>query len=292
MVKSKISFLLLFIFFVSPVFGELSVAERLQEVSVTLNTGQSEGSGCIVKRGDYNYVLTAGHVVANLRKTRSVIDVLSGNEKKVIEFDSAKIIQVSYEEGRKVGQVEMLADIICYSDSDNGEDLAVLKVLKKNFINSSTNFYIEDTIPSVGTDLYHVGSLLGQGGSNSCTTGIISQTGRIHEGKLYDQTSCTAFPGSSGGGVFLRDGRYVGAILRGTGEGFNLMVPIRRVKKWLTKMNLLFIIDPSVPIPTDEELKKVPIEDAGRSFPKTNSEQKHIPFLIRDLAQQPETEKL
>ena len=63
-----------------------------------------------------------------------------------------------------------------------------------------------DPIP-VGTELYHVGSLLGQVGSNSMTRGIMSKVGRVLElgtgdGVVFDQTSAPAFPGSSGGGIF------------------------------------------------------------------------------------------
>ncbi|HAT67623.1 MAG TPA: hypothetical protein DCS66_24005, partial [Flavobacteriaceae bacterium] len=60
------------------------------------------------------------------------------------------------------------------------------------------------------TELYHVGSLLGQTGSNSMTRGIVSQVGRVlnlgsGDGTVFDQTTVTAFPGSSGGGVFLSE---------------------------------------------------------------------------------------
>ena len=67
------------------------------------------------------------------------------------------------------------------------------------------------------------------------TSGIISQVGRIHGKVEFDQTTVTAFPGSSGGGVYLQDGRYVGMIVRGAGEGFNLMVPVRRMVRWAEK---------------------------------------------------------
>ena len=137
-------------------------------------------------------------------------------------------------------------------------------MLKKNFISSSVNFYLNEEVPAVGSELYHVGSLRGQFGSNSVTPGIISQVGRLHLGKIYDQTSCTAFPGSSGGGVFLKDsGLYIGMLVRGSGETFNLIVPVRRIRAWAERMNILFILDPDLPIPTEEELEKIPIEDTG-----------------------------
>lgn len=251
---------------VSPQKAIKSVAEQLQDLSVTLNTGTSEGSGVVIKRGDKNFVLTAGHVIDNLRKTRSVIDPKTGTERKVVEFDDANIIQTLYEDGRKVGKIEMLARVISFSDAENGEDLAVLLIAKKNFINASAVFYSDKDPTPVGSELYHVGSLQGQLGSNSVTTGIISQVGRLFQNKLYDQTSCPAFPGSSGGGVFLKDGRYVGMLVRGGGETFNLIVPVRRIKAWTEKMGLQFILDPNLPVPSDEDLKKIMIEDTGKIF--------------------------
>jgi len=245
-----------------------SIASSLQAVSVTLSTGMGEGSGVVVKRGPTNFVLTAGHVVTSLRKTREVVDTRTGTKRTIVEFDDVKVIQTLYEDGRKVGQLEMLAVVVCYSGADHGEDLAVLKILKRDFVNASAKFFLEEEPPDVGLELYHVGSLQGQLGSNSLTTGIISQIGRRYQGKLYDQTSCTAFPGSSGGGVFTKaEGEYVGMLVRGAGETFNLIVPIRRIKKWMDKMNLTFILDPSIKIPTEDELNKVPIEDSGKTWP-------------------------
>ena len=44
--------------------------------------------------------------------------------------------------------------------------------------------------------------------------------------RIFDQTTCVAFPGSSGGGVFLKrdDPRYVGMLVRGAGEGFLISI--------------------------------------------------------------------
>ena len=48
-----------------------------------------------------------------------------------------------------------------------------------------------------------------------------------------------------GGGVYLQNGKYVGMIVRGAGEGFNLMVPlVRRMKAWAKKNDIMWAIDP------------------------------------------------
>ena len=104
------------------------------------------------------------------------------------------------------------------------------------------------------------------------TSGIISQVGRIHGKVEFDQTTVTAFKGSSGGGVFLQDGRYVGMIVRGAGEGFNLMVPVRRMKRWAEKHEIMWALDPSIKMPTLDKIKNLPIEsvskDEGEEKPK------------------------
>lgn len=244
------------------------VPNYLQDVSVTIHSNRSQGSGTIKTRDGINYVWTCGHVIRGLRTEREVIDPKTGGKKTVIEFEDAKIVKELVEDGRSVGQVVMFAEVIRYSDAENGEDLALLRVRKKNFVNVSVQFYLDEKIPALGTKLLHCGSLLGQQGSNSMTSGIVSQHGRVLNNIVYDQTTCAAFPGSSGGGVYLEDGRYMGMIVRGAGETFNLIVPQRRIAKWAKKVGVEFALDDNVPVPSDDDLKKHPIEDsaAGGSF--------------------------
>jgi len=267
------------------------VPTYLQDISVTIHAGNAQGSGVIKTRNGVNYVWTAGHVVAHLRTEREIIDPKTGGKKIVIEFKDAKVVKELVEDGRSVGRLEMDAEIIRYSNAETGEDLALLRVRKKNFVNASVQFYLEEKIPPLGTTLYHCGSLLGQMGSNSMTRGIMSQHGRVYKGIVYDQTTCAAFPGSSGGGVYLEDGRYVGMIVRGAGETFNLIVPQRRLMKWAKKVGVDFAIDDNVPCPTEEELKKHPIEDeaAGGAFrhDSSHSPKYQFHFMIR-LTPQPQ----
>ncbi len=248
--------------------------EKLGGISVTVKSKRGEGSGVLFTRKVGNdtvsYVWTAAHVVASQRKVREVIDPKSGGKRSLVEFEDSQIVQEMNQDGRTIGETKMAAQVIRYSDAEQGEDLAILRVRAKNFKPEaqSATFYLEDTIPPIGTDLYHVGSLLGQVGANSLTAGIVSQTGRVIEfganSVIFDQTTVTAFPGSSGGGVFLKsDGRYMGMLVRGAGEQFNLIVPVRRMREWAKKSGVEFALDANVPMPTEEELKKLPIEDAG-----------------------------
>jgi len=252
------------------VFAAENIPLYLQDISVTIQAGNAEGSGVLFSRQTagkdwINFVWTAGHVVENLRQTREVVSP-DGAKRTIVEFKDARIAKELREDGRTVGRLELDAEVIRYSNPTDGDDLALLRLRKKNYVQVTAKFYLDKETPSLGTDLYHVGSLLGQQGANSMTSGIYSQHGRLIEKKIFDQTTVAAFPGSSGGGVFLRDGRYVGMLVRGAGETFNLIVPIRRLAQWAEQAKIKWAIDPSLPLPTDDEFKKIPIEDVGHIF--------------------------
>lgn len=242
------------------------VVEHLENISVTIATGHGQGSGVIVTRtrdkDTINFCWTAAHVVEGLRKTKTVVDK-NGNTKTVVEFDDAKVIKTLVEDGRNVGKLEIFANVVRYNQE---EDLALLRIRQKNFLKDGVKFYLDEKIPTIGTSLCHVGSLLGELGSNSFTTGVMSQHGRLVEGKVFDQTTVIAMPGSSGGGVYLDDGRLVGNILRGSGEAFNLICPVRRVVSWAKASKIEWAVNDAVALPSEEELKKLPIEDTGVVF--------------------------
>jgi hypothetical protein len=276
-----------------------STAEHLQNVSVTIRAegpfSAGEGSGVIFTRKDsegslVNFVWTAAHVVDNLRTERKVL--VNGSPKTLVEFKDPVVVKEIRQNGRTVGRLQMDAEVLKYSESEDGHDLALLRVRKLNFVHDSVVFYLDEKIPPLGTDLLHVGSLLGQFGANSMTDGIYSQHGRVIKSlnkHIFDQTTCVAFPGSSGGGVFLKqDGntRYIGMLVRGAGEGFNLIVPVRRMVDYCEKNKIMWALDANVEMPSEDELKKMSIENT----PKEKEEAKDVereaakkmfPFMLR-----------
>lgn len=266
------------------------LAAKLQGQSVTIKSNSGQGSGVLItrindKNEKVNFVLTAAHVVDGLRTTRQIIDPNTGTTRTVIEFNDANIVQEFTENGRTIGETSLKAKVVRFSNYEYGEDLALLEVRKRNFTDLTTTFYLGDEIPAVGSSLVHVGSLHGQAGSNSFTTGVISQIGRVLGDKEYDQTTATAFPGSSGGGVFLEsDGRYMGMLVRGAGETFNLVVPMRRLHKWTKEANIEWAVNPAIPLPSDADRAKIKVEDAGVTFPSypAADRAKKFPFMIID----------
>ena len=294
----KLSLILPFVF-ASTAFSEenKTTAEHLQNVSVTIRSegdfSMGEGSGVIFTRKDakgnqVNFVWTAGHVIDNLRKTRKT--VVDGTSKTLVEFKDPMVVKEIRQNGRTVGRLQMDAEVLKYSDAKDGHDLALLRVRKFNFVKDTVSFYLDEEIPPLGEDLLHVGSLLGQMGANSMTDGIYSQHGRLIKSLnkfVFDQTTCTAFPGSSGGGVYLKsDARYVGMLVRGAGEGFNLIVPVRRMVNYCEKHKIMWALDPKVAMPSEGDLKKMPIEHEPKAEKEDDtadeaSAKKMFPFMLR-----------
>jgi hypothetical protein len=278
--KTALSLIVVLTLSVHVVAGDLiTLSRKLQDVSVTVKSGLGEGSGTIIARevktgpnktDKMNFVWTAAHVIDNLRSVRNVIR--EGKSITIVEFRDAQIVQEIVENGRRVGELKMAAKVIKYSDSEDGEDLALLLIRKRNFIPANAVFHKGgDSSLTLGTELYHIGSLLGQVGSNSMTRGIISSVGRVlnlgtGDGVVFDQTTVTAFPGSSGGGVFLserseeKSGQYVGMLVRGAGETFNLIVPVRRLRSYAVKNNIAWAVDVDVETPSLEDILSLPIE--------------------------------
>lgn len=235
---------------------ENPVVELLKQTTVTVVTEQGSGSGSVIVRGQDIFILTAGHVVASLKKVQE-----DSEGKKKVTFEDCKVIQKVLQDGRTVQDLSYPAEVIRYSDSETGEDLAVLRLYAKGVFTKSMTFYMGPKIPPVGTSLWHSGSPLGEVGSQSVIPGTIAAHGRMLDKKVYDQASMAAFPGSSGGAITLPDGRWVGMVLRGRDGGFILYRPVRILKDWSKKVAVEFLLDPKAKVPTDEELKKKPIED-------------------------------
>jgi hypothetical protein len=276
-----------------------TTAEHLQNVSVTIRAeaafSTGEGSGVIFTRKDskgnlVNFIWTAAHVIDNLRTERKIL--VNGSPKTLVEFKDPVVIKEIRQDGRTVGRLQMDAEVLKYSESEDGHDLALLRVRKLNFVTDSVVFYLDKSIPPLGTDLLHVGSLLGQFGANSMTDGIYSQHGRVIKTlnkHIFDQTTCVAFPGSSGGGVFLKhDGetRYVGMLVRGAGEGFNLIVPVRRMVDYCEKHKIMWALDKNIKMPSEDELKKIPVENTPKEKEEAKDAEREatkklFPFQLR-----------
>lgn len=232
-----------------------NIAPRLQSLSVTLHMQDGgQCSGSIVTREGQSYILSAGHCVEDERTILQVLD--NGITKSIVRFKPVTVTKEIYSDGESVGSTSVEADVIAFSSSDYGQDIAILKV--RTPISTESVEFSPDKLVPVGTDLLHVGSIGGQSGSCSFTTGVLSQVGRMYQDKVYDQSTCTAMGGSSGGGMYLRsNGQYVGMLVRGRSDTFNLYVPLRRMLRWAATQHVEFIFDPKAKV----DLAAVKLED-------------------------------
>ena len=70
-------------------------------------------------------------------------------------------------------------------------------------------------------------------------------------------------------------------IARGAGEGFNLMIPIRRMRTWAEENKVLWALDPSIKMPTVKEIENLPIEMSGLKSTESKKSSRELNFLIR-----------
>lgn len=251
-----------------------NVGRKLQAVSVNISAKTAQGSGTIFVREiegtPLTFILTAYHVVSNLRKIET--RMVDGKEEKRAVYDDAEITQEIFQDGRRVGKVTYSARVLCV---DSRRDLALLLLRKQGKIfEESAVLYVGEEIPDVGTQVLHAGSPGGfeVGGSATVTSGIISRIGvPISEfgGSdfgVFDQTTCPALPGSSGGLVAKADtGEIIGIITIGlrSSTGFNWMVPVRTIKKWLDEAKFSWFYDDKVEKPRLSDLKNMSVIEVG-----------------------------
>ncbi len=66
------------------------------------------------------------------------------------------------------------------------------------------------------------------------------------------------------------NGRIVGIItlgLRGT-DNFHYMVPVRRIREWAEKTDIVWLLDPKAKLPTEADIEKIPLENTSPGFGK------------------------
>jgi S1-C subfamily serine protease len=193
------------------------------------------GSGTVFKKNGKTFVLTAAHVVEEMKQIVSDMDEDEGKEKKRIVWRDVWIVLERVKDGRKTGELRLLAKVrfATKTEEEGGDDVAVLEVYEGDLLPYSAVPLPKDQQVWVGQECWHVGSLYGAY-VNSVSKGVIASVGRLLHNKTFHQTSTTAAPGSSGGGVFVvgDDGQlyYAGMLTRGTGQTVNFVVPIERIR--------------------------------------------------------------
>ena len=190
------------------------VLDQIRSVSVSIEwNGQCHGSGTIFDKDGETWCVTANHVVT----------AAQGRQLRVSQYRSQnRAISVNAEIVRR----------------DKNSDLALLK-LGKGIFGPGARLYkeccrAEGKPPDLDTPIVHCGSMAGL--HHTITRGYLVGLDREMKGvlengpALADQADFTGYYGSSGGGVFLTDGQFIGMVYAGIPQRIVFFVPIRRMK--------------------------------------------------------------
>jgi hypothetical protein len=92
-----------------------------------MGTYSVRGSGTVFKRNGRTYVLTAAHVVEELKQ---VIEDDENEKGKRLLWRDAWVVLERVKDGRKTGELRLLAKVVfaTKSEEDGGDDVAVLEV--------------------------------------------------------------------------------------------------------------------------------------------------------------------
>lgn len=219
---------------------------RAQSQTVLVESADGYGSGFVIERtspdgGKRFFVWTAAHVVRPPEP-------------------SYKIKLFIRKEGHKVGITEFTATLL---ESDHDVDAALLWVDCPEGYLVGTDFS-SMLLPSVGTPVYSVGNYHGPLFDSSVATGIIAQLGVQNHGviedwrwPLVDQMTAPCYPGSSGGPVFMEDGKIAGmAVGRIPEENIFVYLPLRMLNAWAYRAGIQWAIT-GTECPADEVLAKL-----------------------------------
>jgi len=225
------------------------------------------GTGVLFNRDKSTYILTAAHVINSSIKAKKF--------KK--EYSITITRELYNDSGIKIGLTTIKAEILKYSTKI---DAAVLYILPKLFLKSSTKFYLEKAIPKVGSEVWHIGSPYGDRLPISLFDGIISYLDRKIPFALTpkDQVNIQVIPGCSGGGVFFKkDFKCIGIVVILTYKQ-GLFVPIRQIIKWAKEEKIYYLFDSKTTSPEVKTKKKAEFDDYN-IFPHGDSSHKFFKFL-------------
>jgi serine protease Do len=119
--------------------------------------------------------------------------------------------------------------------SDNGDDLALIKIKKK-----IKAVGISDKDADVNQEITHYGKMSGPYKGKSTGFALISDKNKPKENYVIMLFDMLCIPGDSGGGIFDKDGVLIGVNFGRMGDidtGTGLSVPVSAVQDFLKKVN-------------------------------------------------------
>ena len=230
-----------------PIPPKQSTLRHLDDVTVLIETKRGSGTGTLFSRRDdkgnlVHFVWTAGHVIESSK--------VGPLEDMSVSFTNVSVAKMNLVGGAMLEKVSYPVKVIKFSSARGGDDLALLELVEKNvFKENESVTFASPSLVAPGTLLYHVGCMFGQTGYNSVSEGMLANNGRIIYGRIFDQTTTTVFPGSSGGGIFNEYGEYVGMVTMMRQANMNYIIPVRRMVVWAKENGLEWAMNKDVRMP-------------------------------------------
>jgi S1-C subfamily serine protease len=230
--------------------------EKYLYPTVRVTTGYAAGSGTIVyskiideeKKCFSTYILTNYHVICG---AISIIKEWNPDLQQELPIEKRSIVHVEIFKYKNlstpVGTMKLVGDIVVYNKL---EDMALIKLRYDGTIEHVATLLskAESSLYRVMDEAVAVGCSLGW--PPLVSYGIITRKGYQIDSLPYDMSSAQIIFGNSGGGVYTKDGKFIGIPSKVAAVGWSavvphmgLFIPVARIYDWMEREFYDFIYD-------------------------------------------------
>lgn len=186
---------------------------------VLLENGHPMCSGVLFNAHGAQYVLTAGHCV----------DGVDEIWVRYIKADGSFIDALGF---------------VLFSGNDRDRDAGLVLLPEEPFPDLGPLPLYDGRSPLRGSDVLHVGNPGGELWYSAIYGKIVYIDRELDTLGKFDQINCASIGGSSGGGVWTLDGRFLGIVVRGVsgGPGIMFINPSRYIRLWFAEKGYEWVL--------------------------------------------------
>jgi hypothetical protein len=194
----------------TPVVSHVSQKQRITDYetnvnnTVFINTGETNGTGLLVRRSRGIFIWTAAHLFDE-RWRDNYDGEFNGYDDNIV------VLRYYFKDGKMRSAETSIAKIICIGKKGEDPDVALLQVLnnfRRFYDVQGTIFYTGPT--DITENIYHAGNFIGRSLPGLLTEGVATPVA-IGQVDGRDELKTAWIPiarGSSGGGLFLQKNQY------------------------------------------------------------------------------------